>query len=106
MTNELILLVDNDSRLLAAVRTERIDAGAFHGKLLFHNFPEPLVAALRTYEEIVNTQQFAFVDEAADAILTFDISAWLPQEGRHCSIQDLQIMNGKVYFRFAAADVS
>lgn len=88
-----VLLVDQTKRLVAAVRLVETSGDRAEGIIIFSNFSAEMQEAFHRYENIVNTQQFAFLDEAEAAIQAFGISAWFLPDERAAEIDDLQIMN-------------
>jgi hypothetical protein len=98
-----IQLVDPTRTVLADAQV--VDEGShFGGTIDLHATPGPIRALFEEFEEIVNGQMFAFLDEIQKKISSLRIKAVF-EDGSEVRVEDLQVFPGIGELSFRPAGV-
>lgn len=101
MEARTVKLVDPARKVVATAQVA--DEGAYYGGSIdLRETPPSLRALFEEFEEIVNGQMFAFLDDIQERIGAFSIKAMF-DTGQEVQIRDLQVFpsTGDVSFRLA-----
>ena len=103
MTTRHIQLVDQFRTILAQAQVVD-EGGCFGGTVELGMTPAPIRSLFEEFEEIVNGQMFAFLDEIQEKISSIPIRA-IFDDGSDVPIEDLQIYpsTGDLSFRLTDA---
>ncbi len=99
MNTRIIRLIDQDQTVLATVQAT--DEGDHYGGTIdLHPAPANLRSLFEEFEEIVNGQMFAFLDDLQEKIAAWRIKAHF-EDGSEFYVKDLQVFpsTGDVSFR-------
>jgi hypothetical protein len=101
MNPRQVQFVDPDRVVLASAQVVD-EGGHFGGTIDLHLMPAHLISLFEEFEEIVNGQMFAFLDEIQDKIGSIPIKAVF-DDGEEVCVRDLQVFPGagEVSFRLA-----
>jgi hypothetical protein len=101
MTTRRVRLVDR-SRAVLAVAHVTDEGGYFGGAIDLRSTPAHVLALFEEFEEVVNGQMFAFLDEVREKIGSLSLRAAF-DDGSECDIEDLQVFpsSSDVSFRQA-----
>ncbi|HTU92148.1 MAG TPA: hypothetical protein VMF69_18850 [Gemmataceae bacterium] len=101
MQTRTVKLVDPPGKVLATAQVA--DEGTYYGGSIdLRETPPSLLALFKEFEEIVNGQMFAFLDDIQERIGAFSIKAVF-DSGQEVHVRDLQVFpsTGDVSFRLA-----
>ncbi len=103
MSMRHVALVDQSRTVLATAEVADED-GYFGGTIDLRSTPAHLRALFEEFEEIVNGQMFAFLDEIQEKIGSLSVKA-LFDDGCAVPVKDLQVFpsTGDVSFRLVSA---
>src|SRR5947209_1177847 len=101
METRTVKLIDQSRKVVATAQVA--DEGAYYGGTIdLRETPSSLLALFEEFEEIVNGQMFAFLDDIQGRIGTSPLKAVF-DTGPEVSVKDLQVFpsTGDVSFRLA-----
>ena len=101
MNTRRVRLIDQDRMTLASAQVAD-DEGCFGGTVDLSSTPAPLRALFEEFEEIVDGQMFAFLDEIQGRIGASPVRA-IFDDGGEFEVRDLQVYptTGEISFRLA-----
>ena len=101
METQTVKLLDQSCKVVATLQVA--DEGAYYGGTIdLRDTPASLCTLFEEFEEIVNGQMFAFLDEIQERIGTLPLKAQF-ETGQEGYIKDLQVFpsTGEVSFKLA-----